>query len=177
MLFPLESRDGGETDVFPTRIHPDPNRNLYQNLEWPLTDEGYLDSKLRLNGESFQLVRGYMENHLDRELLPLYRDVKIDGDSFDVYGDNVFRYSDLQHMLAEIRNAARDLSLGRESARIRQMIPYHILSSCGGYDKGKEDLLDEFRMEIADYMRRFCDAIQAVMENAPEYELLNFEGP
>ena len=177
MLFPLESRDGSETDVFSTRIHPDPNRNLYENLERSLTDEGYLDSKLRLNGESFQLVRGYMENHLDRELLPLYRDVETDGDSFDVYGDNVFRYSDLQHILAEIRNAARDLSLGRESDGIRQMIPYHVLSSCGGYDKGKEELLDEFRMEIADYMRWFCDAIQAVMENAPEVELLNFEGP
>lgn len=177
MLFPLESRDGGETDVFPTRIHYDPERALYENIEWPMTSGGYLDSQLRLNEKSFQLVKGFMGEYLDRELLLKYRNVEIDGDSYNDYGDNVFHYVDLRRMLEEIRYTARDISAGEETEAICQKIPYRILASYGGYEKKNEVLLDELRNEIADYMLRFCDAVQSVMDNAPEYDLLDFQGP
>lgn len=177
MLFPLESRDGSETDVFPTRIRYDPERALYENIEWPMTIEGYLDSKLRLHGESFQLVKGFVEEYLDRELLPQYRDIETDGASFDDYGDNVFRYADLRCMLEEIRHIARAISLGEETDAIRQRIPFHILACHGEHKKENNVLLDELRNEIADYMLRFCDAVQSVMDHAPEYDLLDFQGP
>ena len=178
MALPLEY-DGGEIDVFPTRIHPVANQNrpLFESIEWPLTSSGYLDSKLRLDEVSFQLVRGYMEKYLDKDLLPLYRE-KQDGDSFDDYGDNLYRYSDLLCMFEEIRNTARDISLGKETDTVRQMIPLHILAYFGGRGRtDKEQLFEELRGDIADYMLRFCDAIQSVMDQAPEFDLLDFLGP
>lgn len=136
-----------------------------------------IDSKLRLDEVSFQLVRGYMEKYLDKDLLPLYRE-KQDGDSFDDYGDNLYRYSDLLCMFEEIRNTARDISLGKETDAVRQMIPLHILAYFGGRGRtDKEQLFEELRGDIADYMLRFCDAIQSVMDQAPEFDLLDFLGP
>lgn len=179
MALPLEY-DGGEIDVFPTRIHPVSNQNrpLFESIEWPLTSSGYLDSKLRLNEVSFQLIRGYMEKYLDKDLLPLYRDIELDGDSFDDYGDNLYHYSDLLCMFEEIRNAARDISLDKETDTVRQMIPLHILCYFGGRGRtDKEQLFEELRADIADYMLRFCDAIQSVMDQAPEFDLLDFQGP
>ena len=179
MALPLEY-DGGEIDVFPTRIHPVANQNrpLFESIEWPLTSSGYLDSKLRLNEVSFQLIRGYMEKYLDKDLLPLYRDIELDGDSFDDYGDNLYHYSDLLCMFEEIRNAARDISLDKETDTVRQMIPLHILCYFGGRGRtDKEQLFEELRGDIADYMLRFCDAIQSVMDQAPEFDLLDFLGP
>ena len=81
-------------------------------------------------------------------------------------------------MLEEIRNAARQISLGKESETVYQMISLHILRFFGGWEKtDKEHLFDELREDIADYMLRFCDAIQSIMDNAPEFNLLDFQGP
>lgn len=178
MALPLEF-DGGEVDIFPTRIHPvsNPHRPLFESIEYPRISTGHIDSKLRLDEVSFQLVRGYMEKYLDKDLLPLYRE-KQDGDSFDDYGDNLYRYSDLLCMFEEIRNTARDISLGKETDTVRQMIPLHILAYFGGRGRtDKEQLFEELRGDIADYMLRFCDAIQSVMDQAPEFDLLDFQGP
>lgn len=55
------------------------------------------------------------------------------------------------------------------------MIPLHILCFFGGRGRtDKEQLFDELREDIADYMLRFCEAIQSVMDHAPEFDLIDF---
>lgn len=178
MKLPLENQDGSGVDVFPARLNDDPSFPWYETIECPRTAEGYLDSRLCLNEDTIWLVSVFLKKYLDRELLPQYRDMDIKNDSFDNYGDNLYRYSDLRRMLGEIRNTAQAIVQGRTTESIRQMIPYHDPSWYGLYGKVDEaKLFDEHRREIADYLLRFCDAVQAVMDHAPEFDLLDFQGP
>ena len=178
MEFLLESWNGGEFDVFPTRINPDPQYPYYTHIEMPSTPTGYLDSKLHLNEDSFSLVIAFMDKYLDRGLLPQYRDLDIKDESFGWYEDNIYRYSDLRCMLEEIRATAQDIVLGKTTESIRQMILHQNPSWYGIHGEvDKAQLFDAHRSEIADYLLRFCDAVQAVMDNAPEFDLLDFQGP
>ena len=111
-------------------------------------------------------------------MLSKYRNVDIEGYSFDDYGDNLYTYSDVQCMLTEMTRTARDILFGKKTEAIRAMILRFnpcLYKIYGNVDK--EQLFDEHRNEIADYLLRFCDRIQLLMEQFPEYELLNFQGP
>ena len=171
----LESYEGGEIDVFPV------NRSsvaLYQSNNCPRGEE-YIDLPLRLNEETFySFAYVFLNKHLNQEMLSQYRNVDIEGYSFDSYGDNLCTYSDVQCMLTEMTRTAREILFGKNTNMIKEMIQH--LNPCiykiyGSVDK--EQLFDEHRNEIADYLLRFCDRIQLLMEQFPEHELLNFQGP
>ena len=78
-----------------------------------------------------------MEKYLNKDLLPLYHEIERDGESFDDYGDNLYRYSDLLCMFEEIRNTARDISLGKETDTVRQLF---LFISCASLEDVAEQI-------------------------------------
>lgn len=167
--------DNGEMDIFPAELVPDADHFVRVKRAKP-----YDKHSLRIDGAAFcALIECFCEKYFDESLAKSYRYYDSCTTSFEYFYDNVLTYEQVHAMLTEIEQVA-DAVMNEK----REYIPDDMVSHINQYLFGiftpkitSEELLVQFKREIADYLRSFCNVVWELMANAPDYQYIDFQGP
>ena len=173
----LESYDGGRIDVIPVRLVS--TEKFYSRVQCCRAEEHPGWFPLGLEEYAFlSLLIFFMDKYLERSILNEYRYDEAD-DTFDYYSHNLYRYVDVLKMLDEIEHTAYDILHSRQTDIVTNVIQHFNPRIFDEFacKVDRQHIFSEHRQEIADYYFRFCSAINAIMNEAPEFELLDFWGP
>lgn len=162
-----------------------PVKSISKKQEWEVKVEEYRPEEISIEEDDVgSMLYYFLDQFFDANLQEQFRDTRLYGLDFEWNLEyNVFTYDSIRKMIAKIREYTKILSLDYDNPVLDELkekfYPSQFDSEYYYYRNPpkKEDVIRENIYVAIEFYERFCNRMESMMDNAPQFNLISFIGP
>ena len=184
---------GGCFSIIPVKVKELSSRNEIRHDD---NIEIFMEEEISIELDDVdEFLSYFLDKFFDKEFsyIGITRCGAFKDDEFDYYGENIYSYATIKAMIVEIRIFAEMFQNDYDNPALAEVKSrfnlYTFLSEKECWAIRDRDISNNIsqqekngmiraNIDIAnDFYKRFCRRMESMMENAPQYDQISFEGP